>query len=166
MRQLEHNEVKTFQHNKHIIVIVEDVISPENVGMIFRISEAMGVTKIYLTGNTATLPNKKITKTARTTEKRLPSEYIESTTALIQHLIEDQYEIFALEVTDKSQLINKTEFNPTKKIAILIGSESSGVRQETLTTIKQAVMIPMFGSNTSINVVTALSIALYEVIRD
>ena len=165
MRQLEHHEVKTQQHNKHIVVIVEDVTSPENVGMVFRISEAMGVSKIYLTGNTPILPNKKITKTARTTEKRLPSEHFAETKNVIQQLSNDGYTLFALEVTDKSKQLSEANFNTSEKIALFIGSETSGIRAATLDQMTTAVMIPMFGKNTSINVVTALSIALYEIIR-
>ena len=166
MRQLEHHEVKTLQHNRHIVVIVEDVISPENVGMIFRICEAMGVSMIYLVGNTPTLPNKKITKTARTTEKKIPTEYFQSTSALVQILSQKNYEFFALEVTDKSKKLADVDFSICDKIAIIIGSETSGIRKETLQILDKGIMIPMFGKNTSINVVTALSIALYEIVRN
>ncbi len=165
MRQLEHHEVQTQKHNKQIVVIVEDIISPENVGMIFRISEAMGVSKLFLIGNTPTVPNKKITKTARTTEKKIPSEYFSTAEKVIQQLINERYEIFALEITDKSRTLNKINFDTFQKIAIIIGSESNGVKKETLQQLENAVMIPLYGQNTSINVVTALSIALYEIVR-
>lgn len=165
MRQLEHHEVKTGTHNRHIVVVVEDVISPENVGMIFRISEAMGVSKIYLTGNTPTLPNKKIAKTARTTEKKIPSASLDSSIQIVEKLKKENYKLFALEVTDQSKLLSQTQFDIIDKIAIIIGSETSGIRKETLEIVDHAVMIRMFGNNTSINVVTALSIALYEIVR-
>ncbi len=165
MKQLEHHEVKTQKHNKEIVVIVEDVVTPQNVGMIFRISEAMGVSKIYLTGNTPNLPNKKITKTARTTEKKVSSQHYPSATDLIPNLVSEGYEIFALEVTDQSQNIHKINFNTYNKIAIIIGSETNGIKEETLAMLNHAVMIPMFGKNTSINVVNALSIALFEIVR-
>ncbi len=164
-RQLEHHEV----HNNHktfpIVVLCHDINSPENIGMTFRISEAMGVEKIYLSGNTPTPENKKVQKTSRSTEKYIPYSYQSNVIPLLQKLKDEGYTLIALEVTNDSKVLSSVDFCMYKKIALIPGNEQNGVSPEILELIDLSVEIPMYGKNTSINVVNATSIALYEITK-
>lgn len=163
--QLEHKEVKNQLKKFPIRVVCDDINSAENVGMIFRISEAMGVEHIYLCGDTICPPNKKLMRTARSTEKALPYSYLENAESAIQELKEKKHTIVALEITNTSKEISQINFAELPGIAIVIGNESKGISEELLNISDLSAEIKMFGINSSMNVVNALSIALYEVTR-
>ena len=164
-RQLKHAEVVNPTTKYPIIVVLENIESPENVGMIFRISEAMGISQIYLTGSSLRLPNRKAEKVSRSTIRNIAYTHCESTTELILKLSSEGYKIYAIEVTESAKLLHTVSFDSSVKYAFIVGSEKHGITHETLNKVNNCVAIEMYGNNTSINVVTALSITLYEVTR-
>ena len=164
-RQLEHIEIKNLERSFPLTVICENLKTPENVGVVFRICEAMGVERIILTGTSITPPNRKITKVSRSTDKKLPYSYFENTVLVINNLRKENYKILALEITDNSQQLCQSQFRADNKYALIIGSEKDGVATETLKYVDLSLEISLFGKNTSINVVSALSIALYEITK-
>jgi tRNA G18 (ribose-2'-O)-methylase SpoU len=164
-RQLEHSEIINSRKKFPLVVLCDNIESPENVGMIFRVCEAMGVGKIYLTGTTLALPNRKISKISRSTDKLVAWEYAEVIGEVIERLRSDSYEIMAVEVTDNSKYLTDLVFTPDKKLALIIGSEKHGVSASALEKAEVCCAIEMFGENSSMNVVTALSMVLYECSR-
>ena len=165
VRQLEHSEINNEQKKFPICVICDGITSAENVGMIFRISEAMGVPFIYLCGSTPTPVHKKVLKTARSTVKNIPYQYEPNIISVIHTLRKEGYTIAALEVTSASHPLSEFDFKPFPKVAVIIGNEQNGVQEEVLRLTDVAIAIKMYGQNTSINVVHSLSIALYEITR-
>jgi tRNA G18 (ribose-2'-O)-methylase SpoU len=133
--------------------------------MIFRNAEALGVEQIFFTGNSITPPNRKITKISRSTVNMVKHFYAGETKNVITGLKEQNYKILALEITDNSRNIADYRFSPKNNYAIIIGSEKCGVDEESLQMADDCLQIEMFGSNTSINVVSALTIALYEITK-
>ncbi|NPA44130.1 MAG: RNA methyltransferase, partial [Chlorobi bacterium] len=59
--------------------------------------------------------------------------------------------------------IDYNKVNYTEKVCVVIGSENYGVSQELINISDQSIHLPMFGINTSINVATATSVALYHI---
>lgn len=164
-KQLEHKEISIEGRKFPIVIICENIISPENVGMIFRISEAMGVETIYLTGNSVAPPNIKIRKVSRSTDSIVPFKKVENTLELIDNLHSVGYKVLGLEITSSSRLLSHFKFSDKEKYALVIGSEKFGVSAETLQKVNKCIAIELFGRNTSINVVSALGIALYEITK-
>ena len=68
--------------------------------------------------------------------------------------------IIGIEITDKSIDIQDFDFTSPKKIVLLLGSERNGI--ENINLVDATVAIPMFGRNSSMNVIHSLAIALYE----
>lgn len=163
--QLEHNEIHNEERKFPIAVVCDNITSAENVGMIFRISEAMGVEHIYLCGDTLGPDHKKVLKTSRSTEKYVNHTSSASTLASVLELKAQGYNIVALEVTNDSLILNEADLSPFAKIALVIGNEQHGVDAEILKAVDLSLAIKMFGKNTSINVVNSLSIALYEITK-
>ena len=81
----------------------------------------------------------------------------------IDYLLENKYEIIALEIAETSTPINEVIVNKNQKIALLIGSEIAGINESLLSIANQITHITMYGNNSSMNVVQATSIALYEI---
>ena len=81
-----------------IIVILDNIRSLNNVGSVFRTSDAFRIEKIYLCGITATPPHKDIQKTALGSTESVAWEYVEDCTALVsdlnqQGVLENQREV-------------------------------------------------------------------------
>ncbi len=163
-KQLIHSEITNNSKVKEIIVITENVRTPENIGMLFRVSEAFGVKKVFLVGDSPDLTNRKVIRTARNTEKELSIQYFNEMQPLLDSLKNDNYFLIGLELTNNSQNIKNYDFNKHQKIALFIGAERFGISDTTLQNIDVCVHIEMFGKNSSMNVVNALGICLYEIL--
>jgi tRNA G18 (ribose-2'-O)-methylase SpoU len=164
-KQLSHNEVKTSTTNKDIIVVAENIRTPENIGMIFRISEAFGVKKVILIGDNIELNNRKIIRTARNTDKELTIQIHETSESVIADLKTSEYSLLGLEITDTSKLLQDFNFSEHNKIALFIGAERYGISKETLQHLDNILHFNLFGKNSSVNVVNALTVGLYEITR-
>ena len=161
MKQLSHYDIKN-QHKQFPITIVCDAIrTPENIGMCFRVSESFGVSKIYLHENSPAVTNSIVKRTARNTIKQLEYNTYTNFENTIQRLKDEGNTIIGIEITDKSIDIQNFNFKNHKKIVLLLGSERNGI--EKINTLDYSIAIPMYGKNSSMNVIHSLSIALYEV---
>lgn len=160
--QLTHEETQFESSQFPITLICDHIYFQQNIGSLFRIGEAFGIEKIIFLGKDIPLNPRKINKTSRNTHLHLPHLIFEEENALIKHLKEQDYEIIALEIASNSKALKDVLLPTNKKIALIIGSEIKGVSEELLALSNQIVHINMFGKNSSMNVVQAASIALYE----
>jgi len=136
----------------------------ENVGSIFRTSDAAGVTKLILTGITPRPPRKEIDKTALGAVDTVEWESEENLEFTIFNLKKQGFKIVALEQDSRS--IPYTEFQADDvSVALIVGSETEGVQKEILDLCDTIIEIPMHGEKNSLNVSVATGIALYQLIR-
>lgn len=166
MEQLNHYNT-AFQERKFPITVVCDAVYfQQNLGSIFRICEAMGVSKIIFSGDQFVFSERKINKTSRNTHKIVPYEIIPDKKQLIE-LLQENYHTIAVEITKNSIPIENLILNQPleKPVALIIGNEISGVSEELLSTVNQSVHINMYGQNSSMNVVQALTIGLFAITR-
>nr|WP_228519138.1 TrmH family RNA methyltransferase [Flavobacterium sp. LC2016-12] len=143
-------------------MVCDNIYFQQNIGSLFRISEAFGVENIIFLGKDIPLTPRKINKTSRSTHLHVPHRIIEETSELITYLLENNFETIALEIASNSKPLKEVNIPENQKIALIIGSEIDGISDELLKISKQIVHINMFGKNSSMNVVQAASIALYE----
>lgn len=160
--QLNHDQNQFERKTFPIIIVCDNIYFQQNIGSLFRISEAFGVEKIIFLGKDVPLTPRKINKTSRSTHLHVPHLVIEDPNELINYLKENDYETVALEITADSKSLKKLTVSTTKKTALIIGSEINGISETLLSISNQIVHIPMFGNNSSMNVVQATSIFLYE----
>ena len=161
MKQLTHKDIKNQQQQFPITILCDAIRTPENIGMCFRISESFGVKKIYLHENSPTLENNIVRRTARNTIKQLEHATYSNFENTIQQLKDDGNTIIGIEITDKSIDIQNFNFKNHRKIVLLLGSERNGIKN--VNNLDYSIAIPMYGKNSSMNVIHSLSIALYEV---
>ncbi len=165
MQQLTHYNTN-FEKRRFPIVLVSDQVSnAPNIGSLFRISDAFGIEKIVFCGENIPVFGRKMTKTSRATEKVVPFEIKEDIHPVITQLQKDGYTIISLEITENSQAIHTLDFSTFEKIALVIGDENFGVNPETIYESDVVVHIDMFGQNSSMNVVQATNIVLYEITK-
>ncbi len=161
MKQLTHNDIKNKQQKFPVTIVCDAIRTPENIGMCFRISESFGVQKIYFHENSPSIENRKVINTARNTINQIEHETYTDFNKVIQQLKLEGNTIIGIEITDKSIDIQDFKFNSYEKIVLLLGSERSGINNIDLT--DTSIAIPMYGRNSSINVIHSLAITLYEV---
>lgn len=160
--QLTHEENQFERKTFPITLVCDHIYFQQNIGSLFRIGEALGVESIIFLGKDIPLTPRKINKTSRSTHLHVPHTIIEETSELITFLKENNFEIISLEITSTSKPLKKVQIPKNQKIALIIGNEINGISDELLKISHQIVHINMFGKNSSMNVVQAASIALYE----
>ncbi|MFC1749827.1 TrmH family RNA methyltransferase [Pseudomonadota bacterium] len=165
-KQLDHTQHQSNAKKYPVCLLAHDIVVPTNVGSLFRVADALGLEKIYLTGQSAVPPNRQIKKTSRSTEKFVSYSYTEDPLVVVDQLRSLGYTIISLEITSSSADIRALTMSAEDKVCLVLGSESTGVCQALLDVSDQSVHIPMYGQNSSMNVAMACSIATFEIIRE
>jgi tRNA G18 (ribose-2'-O)-methylase SpoU len=147
--------------SKDFYVICDNIRSLENIGSIFRTSDALGISKIFLCGISGQPPNHKISKTALGAEKNIPFEYCRQTGRLIDKLKKEKISIVALEQDKKA--IKYDKFKPSFPLALIVGNEVKGVSKKILEKADKIIVLPMSGQKESLNVSVAFGVAGYEI---
>ena len=169
MRKLRNNElgrisVSTFKKTTKtpIIVVLDNIRSLNNVGAVFRTSDAFLIEKIYLCGITATPPHREIHKTALGATESVDWEYKENTLALVNELKAQGVVVAAIEQVENSVMLDEFSLDETKKIAIVLGNEVKGVQQEVVSTADYCVEIPQKGTKHSLNISVSCGVVLWD----
>ncbi|MBE7686419.1 TrmH family RNA methyltransferase [Tenacibaculum piscium] len=160
MKQLTHYDIENKQQQFPITIVCDAIRTPENIGMCFRIAESFGVQKIFLHQSSPSTENRNVKRTARNTITQIEHEVYDDFNILIKQLKEEGNTIIGIEIADKSVAIQNFDFTSKEKIVLLLGSERNGI--EDINNVDATVAIPMYGRNSSMNVIHSLSIALYE----
>ena len=163
-KQLAHTDFRSEVHETEIVILAVNFMSPENYGMLIRTAEAMGVKKIFFISEVHQTLNSKMLRSSRSAEKNLEIAFVQNGSEVLDELRLNGFEVIALEHTTDS--IPLTEFKTeSKKIALIAGNERYGVSEEFLNLSNRVIHIPMYGINSSMNVVMATGIALFYLIN-
>jgi len=171
MRKLKNSELDRLSVDEYkeivktpITVVLDNIRSCNNIGSVFRTSDALLIEKVILCGITATPPNKDIHKTALDAEKSVPWEYFEETESAVQRLKENGYRVFAVEQVENSILL--PDFVPGKdeKLALVFGNEVKGVQQSVVDICDGAIEIPQYGTKHSFNISVSAGIVLWDLV--
>jgi tRNA G18 (ribose-2'-O)-methylase SpoU len=164
-----------------ISVVLDDVRSLANVGLIFRICDALRVERLYLCGITGhpvdptpgadTRPRhvqeraeREIAKTAVMALPFVPWEYQPSATDVLQRLRETGYQIVAVEQGHHSTPYTRSGiYRPP--LCLIFGHERAGVAPSALETADLVVELPVYGMANSLNVAMACALVGYEILR-
>ena len=163
--QLDHSHHRFAGKTFSLSYLAHDLDSPANVGSLFRIADALGVERIYLTGRSAVPPNSKLRRTSRATEKYVRFSHAAEPISVLHELKAIGYRIISLELTDASIDVRELTVKASDRICLVLGSENAGVSQALLDLSEQTVHLPMIGRNSSMNVATACAVATFEITR-
>ena len=162
--QLTHYNTNFKQRTFPITLVCENVTNAPNIGSLFRIADAFGIEQLILCGENIQL-GRKMAKTSRATEKVVNYDIQKEALEVIQDLKKKNYQIIALEITSQSQPLHTFQFTSQKPMVLVIGDENFGVSEAVLSLSDYIIHIDMFGNNSSMNVVQATNIALYEMTK-
>ena len=145
-----------------LIVILDNVRSLNNVGSVFRTSDAFLVKAVYLCGITATPPHPEIHKTALGAEDSVEWHYFEDTNAAVDKLHEEGYIVYAIEQVENSIILSDLQLNKDCKYAVVLGNEVKGVQQSVVDKCDKSIEIPQFGTKHSLNVSVTAGLVIWD----
>jgi len=148
---------------REVVVLLQSVAYPVNVGSAFRLADAAGVKELVLTGITPTPPNATIEKVGRAKSNRVPWRYVEEAGEALEALRADGYHLVAVELAEGAKPYH--EYDYPERVCLVVGHEDHGVTRATLAAVDGAVFIPMYGKGRSLNVHTALGIVLFHLLH-
>lgn len=145
-----------------LVVVLDHVRSLNNVGSVFRTSDAFRVEAIYLCGITACPPHAEIHKTALGAEESVDWLYFKDTMAAVEKLRAEGYVVCAIEQAEGSTMLDKLVLDKTKKYAVILGNEVKGVQQNVVDNCDLCVEIPQYGTKHSLNVSVTAGIVIWD----
>jgi len=170
MKKLKNNELnrKTILDFKKsekmpFIVVLDNVRSMNNIGSVFRTSDAFLVEAIYLCGITAKPPHNDIRKTALGATESVDWQYFETTEEAVNKLKKESYIIISIEQVKGSIKLQNFEIDKQKKYAFIFGHEVKGVSQNIVNMSDMCVEIPQLGTKHSLNISVSAGVVLWEV---
>ena len=148
-------------YTQDIILALDDVQDPGNLGTILRTADSIGLNQIVVSKGTADAFNSKVVRSTMGAIFRIK---IVETENLIQSIKEMKKHHFKLMVTSLQTENSIYDINFNKKI-IVIGNEANGVSKEIQDMADEKAKIPMFGRTESLNASVAAGIVMYEYVR-
>lgn len=145
-----------------LVVVLDNVRSLNNIGAIFRTSDAFLVERLMLCGITATPPSPEIHKTALGAEMSVEWTHWDNTMDCIERLKADGYTVCVLEQVKGSVELQHFEPDPCGKYAIVAGHEVHGVAPEVVNAADVCIEIPQFGTKHSLNVSVSTGITIWH----
>lgn len=145
-----------------LVVVLDNIRSLNNVGAIFRTSDAFLVEKLMLCGITATPPSQEIHKTALGAEESVTWEYFDNTQQAIDNLVYNGYTVCTLEQVEGSIMLQDFKVEANKKYAIVVGNEVKGVDQAVVDKSQYCIEIPQCGTKHSLNVSVSAGLAIWH----
>ena len=169
LRNTELNRLSVEEFKKTVktplVVVLDNIRSCNNIGSVFRTSDALLIEKIYLCGITATPPNNEIRKTALDAEKSVAWEYFEHTEEVVTKLQNEGFKVYAIEQVDNSIMLPDFQPETDEKVALVFGNEVKGVKQSVVNLCNGSIEIPQYGTKHSFNISVSAGIVLWDIFQ-
>lgn len=172
MRKLKNSElnrldIEGFKQTEKtpLIVILDNIRSLNNIGSVFRTSDAFVIEKVYLCGITAQPPHKEIHKTALGATESVDWEYVEDTEKLVKKLQSEGVKVASIEQADNATMLQDFQTTSNQTYAVVFGNEVKGVQQSVVSTSDYCIEIPQFGTKHSLNISVSAGIVLWDLFK-
>lgn len=147
--------------NQDIILALDDLQDPGNLGTIIRTADSVGLKQILISKGTTEAYNPKVIRSTMGAIFRVKIIECENLKETLKRLQKNNFKIMVTDLnTDKSIYDIKLQ----KKV-IIIGNEANGVSEEIKNIADTRAIIPMFGKTESLNASIATGVILYEYVR-
>jgi len=147
---------------KPLILILDSIQDPRNLGACLRSANAAGVSHVIINKDGSAPINALVHKTSAGAINNLQIFHVTNLSRTIKLIQEKGIWVIGLDGDSPSKIYDVNLSDPT---AIVMGGEGKGIRQLIKKTCDQLVNIPMSGNIESLNVSVATGIALFETKR-
>ena len=148
------------------VAILEDVMNPTNVGAIFRSAAALGVDAIFLTYASSDPFYRRAARVAMGTVFQVPWTYFDKDSDYVSLLKEEGYSIVSMALKDNAIPLSDPVLKEQEKLAVIFGTESTGIKQETIDNSDFVTIIPMHHNVDSLNVAAASAVTFWELCKN
>lgn len=148
-------------YTQDIIVVLDDVQDPGNLGTILRTVDSIGLNQIIISKGTADAFNSKVVRSTMGAIFRIKIIEVENLAQEIKEMRKHHFKLMVTSLQTKNSIYD-IDFN--KKI-IVIGNEANGVSKEIQDMADEKAKIPMLGRTESLNASVAAGVVMYEYVR-
>lgn len=145
-----------------LVVVLDNVRSLNNIGSIFRTSDAFRVEELCLCGITAVPPSPEIHKTALGAEDSVEWRYFADTMEAVEYLKGRGFTVCALEQVNGSVPLDVFAPVSGDRYAVIAGHEVNGVDQRVVDACDVCLEIPQEGTKHSLNVAVSTALAIWH----
>ncbi len=155
------NKDREIDYTQDIIVALDDIQDPGNLGTILRTVDSIGLTQILVSNGTADVYNSKVVRSTMGAIFRVKIIECEDLKQTLKEIKKHKYKITVSSLQTENTIY---DISYNKKV-IIIGNEANGVEKEIQELADEKIKIPMIGKTESLNASVATGIILYEYIR-
>ena len=147
--------------NEDIILALDDIQDPGNLGTILRTADSVGLKQILVSKGTADAYNPKVVRSTMGAIFRVKVIECDNLKETLKLLQSKEYKVMTTSLKAK-KTIYEVDY---KKKVIVIGNEANGVSKDIINFADEKVIIPMLGKTESLNASVATGVILYEYVR-
>lgn len=147
----------------HRVAVLEDVVNPTNIGAVFRSAAALGMDAVLLTHGCSDPLYRRSVRVSMGTVFQIPWTYIpKDMQGLADFMHKMHFSCVAMALRDDSFDIRNPVFETIDRLAVILGTEGEGLKDETISKCDYTVRIPMAHGVDSLNVAAASAVAFWE----
>ncbi len=153
------------------IAVLEDIMDAANVGAIFRSAAALGMDAVLVTPRCSDPLLRRAARVSMGTVFQIPWTYIGTDSSDwpengMKKLRELGFSTASMALSHDTVSIGDSRLKTAEKLAVLLGTEGTGLSEETIRSSDFTVKIPMFHGVDSLNVAAASAVAFWEICRE
>lgn len=152
-------------NNSDVIVLLDRLQDPFNVGAIIRSAAAFGIQGIVLGTQSQVGITSHVARSSVGTVNQLPICRVDHLEKTIETLKQNNYQILTATLEAERSVAEIRSSNPRHPVVIIIGNEAAGISPELIALCDNKISIPMKGTAESLNAAVAAGIILYELTR-
>ncbi|MFP5288686.1 MAG: 23S rRNA (guanosine(2251)-2'-O)-methyltransferase RlmB [Thermoanaerobaculia bacterium] len=144
-----------------LVVLLEDVQDPRNLGALLRVCEGAGVGRVLIRDRGSAPLSPTVAKTSAGASEWLEVERVVNSAAEIERLKEAGFWVYGTDAGGEPPW----EIDLTGRVVLCLGGEEKGLRSRTRQLCDRMIGLPMRGRVDSLNIATAAAAVLYEAVR-
>ena len=155
------NSDKDIKYDEDVIVVLDDIQDPGNLGTILRTIDSVGLSQVIVSKKSGDVFNPKVVRSTMGAIFRVNIIESENLVNTLKEIKKHKFKIAATSLQTEESIYD-VEY---KKTVIVIGNEANGVSKEVLDMADKKIKIPMPGKTESLNAAVATGVILYEYVR-
>lgn len=161
VKRIHYTPEQVCQGKQPLIMALENLQDPGNLGTILRTAEGAGVTGILMSKETVDVYNPKVVRSTMGSIFRVPFCYVENLVEWMDELQKQDFLTYSAHLQGKSFY----DYDYQKPTVFCIGNEGNGLSKELSEKTNCKITIPMMGKVESLNAATASTVLMYEAMR-
>ncbi|MBQ8960203.1 MAG: RNA methyltransferase [Ruminococcus sp.] len=163
MRRLPEKDPGQILTSAKRVAVLEDITNQTNVGAIFRSAAALSFDAVLLSPGTSDPLLRRSVRVSMGTVLQVPWAYLpDGSPGYVSFLKEQGFAAAALALREDTVPINDRSLAAEERLAVILGTEGTGLREETISVCDYAVKIPMAEGVDSLNVAAASAVAFWQ----